>query len=348
MQIHTNGADADIAFGYGKSDSFTESMRIKGNGNVGIGISTPGFPLSFPDTLGDKISLSGQSGAHYGIGIQGNLLQIHTKAADGDIAFGYGKSDSFTEKMRIKGNGNVGIGINTPGFPLSFPDTLGDKISLYGQSGAHYGIGIQGSLLQIHTNGADADIAFGYGKSDSFTEKMRIKGNGNVSIGEMATFDAANKRIDFPSGAPTILAVDLSVKGKLMYYWAATDSTAGWKHIQNAGNNFAASYPGPNPPSDVRLKTELHLIPSALEKVSQLRGVTFHWNEQGLQYLTRDIATTLSAGPGATDENNRKLWQAERDKRNKSFKDQVRESLPRMWRRCCPKLLPSMKPDISR
>jgi len=37
MQIHTDIAESDIAFGYGSSSSFAENMRIKGNGNVGIG-----------------------------------------------------------------------------------------------------------------------------------------------------------------------------------------------------------------------------------------------------------------------------------------------------------------------
>jgi Chaperone of endosialidase len=349
-----------------------DALSIDPNGNVGIGTDTPGFPLTFPNTLGDKISLFGQSGAHFGFGIQGSLLQIYTDLAGSDIAFGYGKSDSLTETMRIKGNGNVGIGTNIPGFPLTFSNTLGDKISLSGQSGAHFGFGIQGSLLQIYTDVAGSDIAFGYGKSDSLTETMRIRGNGNVSVGDglfisgraggtgrvtknafinadnkwqindvnkkaftielrdsgmlelygsvtngqtdwrkMATFDAPNNYVRFD--AP------LYVNGSLNYYWAVSDGTQGWYNINNRAGDWAGSRKTDGPPSDVRLKTELRPIPSALEKVSQLRGVTFHWNDQGLQYLTRDIATTVSAGPGASDEENRKVWQAERDKRCKDL-----------------------------
>jgi hypothetical protein len=78
--------------------------------------------------------------------------------------------------------GNVGIGTATPGFPLTFPNTHGDKISLWGQSGNHFGFGIQGHLLQIHTDGGSSDIAFGSGASGSFSETMRIKGNGNLSV----------------------------------------------------------------------------------------------------------------------------------------------------------------------
>ena len=239
--------------------------------NVGIGQPNPGFPLNFANLFGDKISFWGNSGNNYGIGIQSNLLQLHTDIPGADIAFGYGSSTSFTERMRIKGNGmvgigtspgyvfdvfdvanqgffinfnsnnasnsfvqlqsnaplpntanigfgmyrnggakgyvyvngsnnlilsttgteniivspagNVGIGQSSPNFPLNFANSLGDKISLYGNVTNTYGFGIQNSLLQIHSDGSGADIAFGYGSSNAFTEKMRIKGNGNLGIG---------------------------------------------------------------------------------------------------------------------------------------------------------------------
>ncbi|HEY6504170.1 MAG TPA: hypothetical protein VIZ28_09375 [Chitinophagaceae bacterium] len=72
---------------------------------------------------------------------------------------------------------NVGIGTTTPGFPLNFSSTLGDKISLYGNSGNHFGFGIQNSLLQIHTDATISNIGFGYGSSGNFTERMRIINN---------------------------------------------------------------------------------------------------------------------------------------------------------------------------
>ena len=164
------------------TNSRKNALTVLKNGNIGIGIANPGFLLNFPSALGNKISLYGNSGNHFGFGIQTSLLQIYTDNNLGDIAFGYGSSASFTERMRIKGNGNVGIGITTPGFPLNFSTSLGDKISLWGSSGAHYGFGIQSNALQIHTDIAGSDVVFGYGTSAALTETMRIKGNGNVGI----------------------------------------------------------------------------------------------------------------------------------------------------------------------
>jgi hypothetical protein len=348
-------------------------------------VQSPGETLLALNPLGGNIGITGNLGIggdpeSYPLRVAaGKMLRIEGGTSSTDTAdyFSFGGNGSFgidapgvpDGRFVVQNSGNVGIGTNTPGFPLSFPDTLGDKISLYGQSGAHYGLGIQGALLQIHTSGADGDIAFGYGKSDSLTETMRMRGNGNLSVGDglfllgrpdgtasltknafntpggpwqiydptkkaftvelrdsgmlelygtqtngqadwlkMATFDAVNNYIAFYT--------PLYVQGALNYYWAPDGL---WKNINNRAGDWAGSNTTGGPPSDVRLKTELRPIPSALEKVSQLRGVTFRWNEQGLQYLTRDIPTTVSAGPGASDEENRKVWQAERDKRHKDL-----------------------------
>ncbi|MFI5128502.1 MAG: hypothetical protein ACHQFX_00865 [Chitinophagales bacterium] len=83
------------------------------------------------------------------------------------------RSNAFT----VLTNGNTGIGTSAPGFPLNFSSTIGDKISLYGNGGNHFGFGIQNSLLQMHTDAAISNIAFGYGTSASFTERMRIINN---------------------------------------------------------------------------------------------------------------------------------------------------------------------------
>lgn len=54
LQIHTDSSGADVAFGYGTSASMTETMRIKGNGNLIVqgGISSPKFRVSNPIPYG--------------------------------------------------------------------------------------------------------------------------------------------------------------------------------------------------------------------------------------------------------------------------------------------------------
>jgi hypothetical protein len=96
-----------------RNNSNVSTMFMQNDGKIGLGV-TPGFPLNFPSLLGDKISLYGTSGSHYGFGVQGSLLQIFADLASSDIAFGYGQSTGMTENVRFEGTGNVGIGTSTP------------------------------------------------------------------------------------------------------------------------------------------------------------------------------------------------------------------------------------------
>ena len=111
-----NGLTGGMLFGEVTSGTtYTEHMRITSAGNVGIGTGSPVAPLSFANTIGQKVTLYGSSSSSsYGFGIQNALLQIHSDSSAADIAFGYGASTFFSETMRIKGNGNIGIATSNP------------------------------------------------------------------------------------------------------------------------------------------------------------------------------------------------------------------------------------------
>lgn len=73
---------------------------------------------------------------------------------------------------------NVGIGTTTPTGPLSFANVTGNKLVLWGDgNSSHYGIGVQGGILQLYANQPADIIAFGTGSSTSFTERARIYRN---------------------------------------------------------------------------------------------------------------------------------------------------------------------------
>jgi hypothetical protein len=343
LQIHSDNATSDIAFGYGKSDAFTENVRFKGNGNIGIGTSSPAYMLTVKNDIdvdnGDanagttantlkfgggntgeaigsnrttatnrfgldfytnsinrmtitqggnigigitnptsKLDVNGpitidqkNFGGYAGLLIKGNspvsnypnigFSTQNNAATPGDIiAAGIGAAINnntagaeamdlsfytsttglagLTERLRIKDNGNVGIGELNPTVPLNFANSLGNKISLWGTDANHYGMGIQSYLMQFYSADFYDDIAFGYGNSAAFTENVRMKGNGNVGIGTAA-----------PSAK-------LSVNG------SANNATGNWGVF-----------------SDIRIKTVTGNFTDGLNVISQINPVVFNYKE---------------------------------------------------------------------
>ncbi len=95
---------------------------------------------------------------------------------------GTGLAGDFQGKVRIAGNietfSNISVAAGSnPQFPITFPDTFGDKIHFFGPSaGSHYGIGVQSGALQIYSHDSNSAIAFGYGGSGGMFERMRMTG----------------------------------------------------------------------------------------------------------------------------------------------------------------------------
>jgi hypothetical protein len=221
-----------------------------GGGNVGIGITTPGFPLTFANVLGDKISLWGQSGNHYGLGIQSALLQIHTDTSAADIAFGYGASGSFTETMRVKGNGNVGIGTNDPGasklkiaksatdfahLRFSGDDTGMGEFEVVGwQGGWNINTKTAGKHLYLNRDANDtSDVLIGH-----FGRELTVKGDtgnvkvsGSITIGDW-TISGDGDNLQFSRGSSIVarfsvgqdrIQVYKNLDGKAPYFYYNKD-----------------------------------------------------------------------------------------------------------------------------
>jgi hypothetical protein len=185
--------------------------------NVGIGTTTPTGPLSFPSSSGNKIVLWGDGNtSHYGMGIQGGLFQLYTNLEADNIAFGFGRSDAFTERMRIINAGGDGLQLN-------------------------------GRIL-LKNGTAPLDLNYGGGvwmyKADNsaLLGFMGVQNNQNIGFyggpsGWGFTYDAINSRVGIGTSTPTS---SLNVNGQLTI---DQKNFGGYGGLLIKGNNQASNYP---------------------------------------------------------------------------------------------------------
>jgi hypothetical protein len=119
LQVHTDTSLADIVFGYGSCSNLTETMRIKGNGKVGIGTPTPSrmLQLGGPTNTEAMIRLTSTAADNSGartweIGVPKNDTNYSGKYYSfviDDTSLG-----TDPEFLIQYNTGNVGIGTNNP------------------------------------------------------------------------------------------------------------------------------------------------------------------------------------------------------------------------------------------
>jgi len=111
--------------GHGSPSSANTDLVITSDGDVGIGTSTPNHALDLGDALGAKLAMyqNTTGNAFFGFGISNNTLEFHAGSTTGATA---------EAKMVVNGNGYVGIGTTSPGFPLEVSGYVSQNYSNYG------------------------------------------------------------------------------------------------------------------------------------------------------------------------------------------------------------------------
>lgn len=196
-----SAAIAGYRFG---SDTAGIKMQIGTNGNVGIGTASPLFNLQVGANSGTiattTIRLQNSyldSNGYYGF----NIDAVDNGVNGHDLRF-LGRTSptgAFSEVVRIKNSGNVGIGTTAPASKLN---VAGGNVTV----SAGYGIAWSGDQSRIMTpedNVSGALIQYGSGAIMRFvngtTEHVRINGSGNVGIGTTSP----NAKLDVAGGINT-------------------------------------------------------------------------------------------------------------------------------------------------
>jgi hypothetical protein len=236
-----NNLNRIFEIGNGTAFNFrSNAMTVLQNGNIGIGELNPAVPLNFASSLGNKISLWGIAANHYGMGIQSNLMQFYSASSGDNIAFGYGNSNSFTENVRFKGNGNVGIGTTNPNYMLTVKNDIdldnSDANAGTTTNALKFGGGNTGEA--IGSNRTTATNQWGLDFYTNSVNRMAISLGGNIGIG---------------TTAPT---AKLSVNG------TANNATGNWGVF-----------------SDERVKTVTGNFTDGLNVIRQINPVIFNYND---------------------------------------------------------------------
>jgi hypothetical protein len=249
-----------------------QRLVISSDGNIGVqGNNNPGAPISFSNTLGNKLSFFGNpSAGHYGVGITNSLLQIYSASTADDIALGVGRSASFTEAMRIKGNGNVAISSSsTPNIAgLVVNKSVNNVHAVFGSNTT--GISVESNFPALafnsYYNGSNR-IALAGGHIGYFGMNP---GNGDFIFGVSGSPAA--------SGSSALIATNLVLNRFGQLGIGVTLPTARLQ-VGSSGDGSVALANAWQTFSDERYKKDIVPIANALEKIEELNGYYYYWKE---------------------------------------------------------------------
>ena len=123
-------------------------------------------------------SLFGLESYNSYMGFSGNDIAIRNQSNNGKITL---KSSDITLEGDAHFANKISIGSGSHYAPLSFGQSLGDKIAFWDGATSSYGIGIQNEVLQIFANNSGR-IALGEKSDGTFSEYLTIK-DGRIGIG---------------------------------------------------------------------------------------------------------------------------------------------------------------------
>ena len=190
----TQGIETDTSLTYNPN-----SNTLLVGGNVGIGTTNPVAQFAVGGA-GRRIEIAGTDGVIRGYDRTSSWANIDFEAA------GYTFDVSGTERMRIDGSGNVGIG-TTSGFGGKLDIDLGTNARGYFSNSVSE-VGSGNFALQVVNSAGSALKPLGFRAEDirfatGSNERMRIDSDGSIDIGSTGGASSGNVILSMAGGVGT-------------------------------------------------------------------------------------------------------------------------------------------------
>jgi len=230
LLIHA-GDDASVkALSVGNYAGTGDYLVVRGDGNVGIGATSPGYKLHVTGTIG--VFTGGDALLYLGEGESGgSYSKIYWKSSDDTLRLG---TQAGGDTVVINESGNVGIGATNPGTKLdvsTVANVAGIRVVAPNTTGQSYGV-------TIAAGSNASDYAFNINNAAG-TGLVRVRGDGNVGIGETAPWAKLHVNKGGGSGVndadDTLLLSDSDYVSFMMEHYNAASGSRNVRFRNNAG-----------------------------------------------------------------------------------------------------------------
>jgi hypothetical protein len=249
------------------------------------------------------------------------VIGIDSGSSNGQLAFNTTASGTSTERMRIDASGNVGIGTSSPAGRMHTVGASG-VYSLIAQapstSGTYYHQLFKndstdiaysssgGGLFAINTVGA-TPLVFG----TNATERARIDSRGNLLVGATSSATTAKFYVTqtTANGYTQVINALNNSGTRYLVQWQADGTAVGAITSNGSTTTYGTT-------SDYRLKENIAVMTDVLDKVAELKPVTYTWKADGAigqgfiaHELQAVIPECVVGEKDAIDENGNPIYQ---------------------------------------
>ena len=197
--------------------------------NLGLGITTPSYKLTFDTSVGTKICLYDSTGGNiYGMGVSSYQMNYHVPTTTSDhVFYATGDNGDGTEVMRIKGTCNVGIGVSTPSSVLDIKPTGDTREGTHGATALYVSKNTSSnteSIIECRHNNGSQGVGIGFnsinsvGTNDNIDIELNPKGTGKLKASSIIQIsEEQSSSPSAPSDGEGGLLYVKSSDGKLYY-----------------------------------------------------------------------------------------------------------------------------------